>query len=299
MSGFSFGPVKNLILPPLGQQMRWGYWRYDTASGPVLEDYNYEQQQGMALVPQSILIDSTGVSEELVIIWDPTGIAFPITVPPNVKRALTVPAVSPVRFAVTPGAGSTGILRIDLVNFPLVPEDFTLINAAVGASVTVANPLTNPVLAAPVVAGAAVSAANPLPAVVEVGGAPVAVANPLATAPIVAGAVVSAANPLPTNVPQVGAQANAWNAVAVLAAGVSASIDTKGLAHISAFGNVSAATTIGVNVSEDNVTWYASGITQVLSAAGNFYIPLTTGARYIQLSSLDAATITATIAAKN
>lgn len=313
--GIVFSGVKNLILPKVGEQMRWGYILYDTSEGSITENLAYDQQQGMALVPQAIIVNTYGVSDDVEIIWDATGTAFPINVPPNVQRAMTVPAVDPVRFTINPSAGSTGKIRIDMVNFPLIPEDFTSFNSATGQNVNLVNPLTapgnvqpivagaavataNPLPVAPIVAGAAVAAANPIPSVVEVGASPVAVANPFPIAPVVAGAAVAASNPLPVVVPQVGAQANAWNDVAVAAGGVSSNIDTQGLANVSAFGSVSAATTIGVNVSEDNSTWYTSGITQALSAAGDFYISFTTGARYIQLSSLDAATITATVAAK-
>lgn len=96
----------------------------------------------------------------------------------------------------------------------------------------------------------------------------------------------------------VGAQGNAWNAAAVGAAGVSAAIDTKDRANVSAFGSVDAATTITVQVSEDNVTFYDTGSTSVLVGAGDFHISLNTGAKYARLKSSGAATITATIAAK-
>lgn len=98
--------------------------------------------------------------------------------------------------------------------------------------------------------------------------------------------------------PNIGATGNAWNAVAVAAAGVSATIDTGGLANVCVFGSASAATTISVNVSADGSNWYPSNNSQALSAAGDFYLQFACGAQYIQLSSLDAATITATVAAK-
>lgn len=99
-------------------------------------------------------------------------------------------------------------------------------------------------------------------------------------------------------IPSVGAQGNAWNAAAVAAAGASASIDTNGLAFISAFGNASAATTIQMQYSADNATWYNGGPSIALSAAGDFGLTVQSGARYIRLTSSAAATITASIEAK-
>lgn len=98
---------------------------------------------------------------------------------------------------------------------------------------------------------------------------------------------------------QIGAQANAWNAAVVGANGTSAAIDTKDASNVSAFGNVNAATTITVQVSEDNVTFYDTGTTAVLGGASDFHVSIQTGAKYIRLKSSGAATITATIAAKS
>lgn len=95
-----------------------------------------------------------------------------------------------------------------------------------------------------------------------------------------------------------GAQANAWNAVAVAAGGASAVLDTWHLPFVTAFGNASAATTITLQVSQDNVNWYNSQVAQTLSAAGNFCLITEMGARYVRLTSSAAATITATITAK-
>ncbi len=92
--------------------------------------------------------------------------------------------------------------------------------------------------------------------------------------------------------------ATLWNAVAVAAAGVSPTFDSQGMADVAIFGNASAATTLSVNVSNDGVTWYASSVSQALSAAGDFYLAFQTGARYLQLASSAAATITALASAK-
>jgi hypothetical protein len=99
----------------------------------------------------------------------------------------------------------------------------------------------------------------------------------------------------PRNV--VGAHANAWNAAAVGAGGTSASVDCQNTPFVSAFGNASAATTITVQYSQNDVDYY-DGPNQVLGGAGNFRIDATVGARYVRLKSSAAATITATIAGK-
>lgn len=96
----------------------------------------------------------------------------------------------------------------------------------------------------------------------------------------------------------VGATGSAWNAAAVAAGGVSATVDTLGLKEIAIYGQVSAATNVSVNVSADGAAFFPSTQQASLTAAGNFYLDFTTGARYLQLVSSAAATITATISAK-
>lgn len=95
-----------------------------------------------------------------------------------------------------------------------------------------------------------------------------------------------------------GTEANAWSAAAVGAGGTSTAIDTRYAGVVTCFGNSNAATTITVQVSQDNVAFYDSQVTQVLGGAGNFCVNAPIGARYIRLKSSGAATITATIAAK-
>ncbi len=95
-----------------------------------------------------------------------------------------------------------------------------------------------------------------------------------------------------------GTQANAASSVAFSAGGFSSIIDTFGGDEISAFGHVSAATTITVQVSADGITFYDTSSTQVLGAAADFHIYFSTGARYVRLKSSAAVTITATIQVK-
>lgn len=99
-------------------------------------------------------------------------------------------------------------------------------------------------------------------------------------------------------VPSVGTHANAWNAAAVLANGVSASLAVTSQRVVSGFGNASAATTITLQVSQNGTTFYDTPVTQTLSAAGDFHVTTNTGAAHARLKSSAAATITATIAGK-
>lgn len=124
-----------------------------------------------------------------------------------------------------------------------------------------------------------------------VGGA-VPVTGPLTDAQLRAAAV-------PVSVAKVGAQANAANASALGAGGTSGAVDTGNLGNVSVFGSSDAATTITVQVSEDNVTFYDSQLTQVLAGAGSFCINSIIGARYVRIKTSGAATITATVSAKN
>jgi hypothetical protein len=102
---------------------------------------------------------------------------------------------------------------------------------------------------------------------------------------------------LPVNV--VGAHANAWNAAAVAAAGNSASIDCQYTPHISAFGNSNGATTISLQVSQDNTNFYTAATVTVGGGGGDFALNVTIGARYIRLQSSQARTITASITGKD
>lgn len=96
----------------------------------------------------------------------------------------------------------------------------------------------------------------------------------------------------------IGTTANAWNASVVGANGNSTSVDKSGKSSVTAYGNASAATTISLWVSDNNVTFYNSGAQAVLAGAGDFHINVTTAARYVRLRSSAAATITATIIAQ-
>lgn len=173
-SQINFGAVKNLVLPPVSQQMRWGYLTYDTADGVIDYNLKYAQQQGMALIPQSIIVNTQNLSGDVTVIWDIDGVAFEVTCPPGIVQSYTVPAVDPPTFSIVPAAGTTGMVRIDMLNFPLIPEAF-----AVSSGTDVTNPLTAPANVQIIVSGEPVSVSNPFFAELSVGGAAVGPNNPL------------------------------------------------------------------------------------------------------------------------
>lgn len=105
-------------------------------------------------------------------------------------------------------------------------------------------------------------------------------------------------SPLFISVPPVGSHANAWNAAAVGAGGNSSVIDFQYTPHISAFGNANGATTISLQVSQDNTNFYTLSTVTLVGGGGDFAINITIGARYARLQSSNARTITATITGK-
>lgn len=88
-------------------------------------------------------------------------------------------------------------------------------------------------------------------------------------------------------------------ALAIGAGGSTSSADMTSRPFISVFGDVSAAATVTVEVSGDNVTWYDTASTATIAAGGGeFHIGLTTGAPHIRLKSSAAVTLNAWIAGK-
>lgn len=100
----------------------------------------------------------------------------------------------------------------------------------------------------------------------------------------------------------IGSQGNAWNltqaGTTCGANGVSGGVDTGGLAYLSVFGHAFGATTLTVEVSQDNINYYDTSRTIVLTGAGDFALDFTTGARFARLKSSADINILATIAAK-
>jgi len=96
-----------------------------------------------------------------------------------------------------------------------------------------------------------------------------------------------------------GTHANAWSAVAVSSSGVSTAFDTIGCRAgvTTVFGNTGGASTLTVQYSQNNATFYSSAV-NTGSVSGNFGLSFAHGARYVRLISSAAVTITATIACK-
>lgn len=140
-----FGQVKNLLLPPASQQMRWQPIEIDMASGQQEISLAYAISQGNGLVPQSIIINSTKITGSAQLIWDTGGINFPINIPANIQSTFPVPAVDKPTFTIVPAADATGTLRIDMLNFPELSNNFIVPDSQAGQNVTVSNGATNPV----------------------------------------------------------------------------------------------------------------------------------------------------------
>lgn len=99
-----------------------------------------------------------------------------------------------------------------------------------------------------------------------------------------------------TATPHVGTEGNGWNNVAVLANGVSTAIDFLYVTNISIFGKSTAITTIEIEVSQNNVNFYKTGLAIEITAPDDFFFGIPNmAARYIRLRSDSASTITATL----
>lgn len=97
----------------------------------------------------------------------------------------------------------------------------------------------------------------------------------------------------------VGTQGNAWDNAAVAANGTSIPVLLESAMVVSVFGHSSAATTIDVEVSQDNTMYYKTGFSITVAANADFHLSLPDVAeRYIRLTSTADSTITATIVGK-
>jgi hypothetical protein len=85
---------------------------------------------------------------------------------------------------------------------------------------------------------------------------------------------------------------------AVGANGNSFILDTMNAPFVSAFGHASTGTTIAIQYSADGTNFYTAH-TVVLSGAGDFCIDCICGAEFVRLNSSGAASIWATIQAKD
>jgi hypothetical protein len=78
-------------------------------------------------------------------------------------------------------------------------------------------------------------------------------------------------------------------------------IDCQYVSKISAFGSIDQACTVTLKQSQDDITYYSTGVSYVGSEAEDFHLSLdNAGARYYQLVySVNGTTVTATICGKN
>lgn len=138
--------TENLVLPSYNEQMRWGYYLINAGLGNQQFSLKYENTRGNGIIPQGIIVDTTGYTGgNIDILWDIGDINFPITIAANTKVSLPVPAKPDVVFSVNPAAGSTGTIRLDLTNFPLLPVNITNLTNITGSTVTVVNTSSQPV----------------------------------------------------------------------------------------------------------------------------------------------------------
>lgn len=94
-----------------------------------------------------------------------------------------------------------------------------------------------------------------------------------------------------------GGYAVVWSAAATGAGGTSSSFDARLYPFVSAFGSCNGATTVTLQYSHDNATYY-DGPTQALSGAGDFRLDAISGAPFHRLKSSANVTATAVIAGK-
>lgn len=97
-------------------------------------------------------------------------------------------------------------------------------------------------------------------------------------------------------VPVVGTHANAWDAASTGVGGTSTAVDCQYVSQVAVFGDTSGASTLTVQLSQDNSNFYDSETT--ISADGDFGTTVSVGARYVRLHSSADVTATATIAGK-
>lgn len=103
-----------------------------------------------------------------------------------------------------------------------------------------------------------------------------------------------------SSVPVAGVEANASDAVTTSGSDEnSTSVDCQYGSNVSVTGHVSQACVIKVFQSQNNSTWYDSGVSFTAAGDQDFYMFLQSGLRYVRLQySASGTTVTATIASK-
>lgn len=263
------------------EQFYRGFWRtktwdVDLSSGPavgarIVSNWNDARLRAPA---RSLIVDNLSGYSFLLYIGSER-----IFIGPSVYNFIRpLPDIPGEIFLVVNGTGTILPCILTFTEQPLPPNPGTPTSSGgVAAAVNVSQ-----------IGGAAVS----LGQTVMASSLPVVIASNQTNVPVAVMGNVSLAHG------RGGAQGNLWAAAVVGANGLSAAVDMVGTIALSVFGNVSAATTILLKFSADNVNFYNVAQT-VISAGGagvgDFgFIDIDMGARYVQLQSTAAATITAT-----
>jgi hypothetical protein len=141
--------TQNLELPPLSAEMLWGFLIYPTSASAVYEtNLKNSVSRNITPIPQSIIVDTTSMAAgDITILWDKGDLNYSLVVPFGCKHVFSVPAIADCVYSVTFSAGAAGgDVRIDLVNFPLIPQSYSIVSATGGDIVSVTNfPATQPV----------------------------------------------------------------------------------------------------------------------------------------------------------
>ncbi len=121
--------TKNLELPPPSAEMLWGYLEY-----PCIANVQYETNlknstdRNISPLPQSIIVDTSQMTAGAInIVWDKGDLNYQLDVPYGVKQVFAVPAIPDCIFTVTFDADAAGgDVRIDMTNFPLIPQSYAV-----------------------------------------------------------------------------------------------------------------------------------------------------------------------------
>lgn len=121
--------TKNLELPPPSAEMLWGYLEY-----PCIANVQYETNlknttdRNISPLPQSIIVDTSQMTAGAInIVWDKGDLNYQLNVPYGVKQVFAVPAIPDCVFTVAFDADAAGgDVRIDMTNFPLIPQSYAV-----------------------------------------------------------------------------------------------------------------------------------------------------------------------------
>lgn len=262
--------TRNLELPPPSAEMLWGYLNYPTVAGASYEtNLKNTTSRNISPLPQSIIIDTSAMTAgSITVTWDKGDLNYEMTVPAGVKHVFGVPAIADCVYGVDFDASAAGgDVRIDLTNFPMIPQSYIVAGTVAGSNVTVVNTASQPVPIADQTLAQLVSSSS---------NAQTASGATVYATPFISGAPVTSGSPLPVM----------DNSLASL---VSDTQTTSGLTtHSTAFAQpatlvsgtvtTSGATTIGTPPANSNlrklVLTIAEQATQTTAGNNPFYVYL-------------------------